>query len=169
MPCDVPSAMPRAWTRRRVTQQGPQFARTEGLFLFDAVTRISATRLRHSRHSHVGPNPTHARTGRVMMTVAPSRAKLPPCGVSRLEGWANRLPRRCIPCTACASLWRLLRAVHPRPESAMDGCFHGSFTNLFDVKENVRVTPITSYDQRCVVLHFQTIVDAPCPPRCNRA
>src|SRR5438876_2713392 len=26
--------MPRAWTRRCVTQQGPQFARTEGLFLF---------------------------------------------------------------------------------------------------------------------------------------
>jgi hypothetical protein len=26
--------MPRAWTRRRVTQQGPQFARTGGLFLF---------------------------------------------------------------------------------------------------------------------------------------
>jgi hypothetical protein len=26
--------MPRAWTRRFVTQQGPQFARTEGLFLF---------------------------------------------------------------------------------------------------------------------------------------
>src|ERR1700716_3225258 len=26
--------MPRAWTRRFVTQQGPQFARTGGLFLF---------------------------------------------------------------------------------------------------------------------------------------
>src|SRR5207249_6943268 len=32
VPGDAPSAMPRAWTRRRVTQQGPQFARTEGLF-----------------------------------------------------------------------------------------------------------------------------------------
>jgi hypothetical protein len=30
----------------------------------------------------------------------------------------------------------------------MDGCFHGSFTNVFDVKENLRVTPITPYDQR---------------------
>ena len=34
MPGDAPSAMPRAWTRRFVTQQGPQFARTEGLFFF---------------------------------------------------------------------------------------------------------------------------------------
>ena len=34
MPGDAPSAMPRAWTRRFVTQQGPQFARTGGLFLF---------------------------------------------------------------------------------------------------------------------------------------
>ena len=51
----------------------------------------------------------------------------------------------------------------------MDGCFHGSFTNVFDVKENVRVTPITPYDQRCVVLSFHTIVDAPCLSRCNRA
>ena len=32
MPGDAPSAMPRAWSRRFVTQQGPQFARTEGLF-----------------------------------------------------------------------------------------------------------------------------------------
>jgi hypothetical protein len=50
----------------------------------------------------------------------------------------------------------------------MDGCFHGSFTNVFDAKENVRVTPITSYDQGCIVLPFHTIVDAPCPPCCNR-
>jgi len=41
--------------------------------------------------------------------------------------------------------------------------------NVLDVKENVRVTPITSYDQRSVVLPFHTLVDAPCPPRCNRA
>jgi hypothetical protein len=40
--------------------------------------------------------------------------------------------------------------------------------NVLDVKENVRVTPITSYDQRCVVLFFHTIVDAPCLSRCNR-
>jgi hypothetical protein len=33
MPGDAPSAMPRAWTRRFVTQQGPQFART-GAFFF---------------------------------------------------------------------------------------------------------------------------------------
>src|SRR5438445_197640 len=26
--------MPRAWTRRQATQQGPQFARIEGLFIF---------------------------------------------------------------------------------------------------------------------------------------
>ena len=50
----------------------------------------------------------------------------------------------------------------------MDGYFHGSVTNVFDVKENVRVTPITSYDQRYVVLPFHTIVDAPCLSRCNR-
>ena len=50
----------------------------------------------------------------------------------------------------------------------MDGCFHGSVTDVFDVKENVRVTPITSYDQRCVVLPFHTTVDAPCLSRCNR-
>src|ERR1700687_6095400 len=31
--------MPRAWTRRFVTQQGPQFARTEGLFFSCAATR----------------------------------------------------------------------------------------------------------------------------------
>jgi len=47
--------------------------------------------------------------------------------------------------------------------------FHGSFTNVFDVKENVHVTPTTSYDHRYVVLPFHTIVDAPCPPCCNRA
>ena len=34
MPGDAPSAVPRAWSRRFVTQQGPQFARTEGLFPF---------------------------------------------------------------------------------------------------------------------------------------
>jgi hypothetical protein len=34
VPGDASSAMPRAWTRRCVTQQGPQFARTEGLFFF---------------------------------------------------------------------------------------------------------------------------------------
>ena len=51
----------------------------------------------------------------------------------------------------------------------MDGCFHGSFTNVFDVKENVPVTPITSYDQRCVVLSFHTVADASCPSHCNRA
>jgi hypothetical protein len=50
----------------------------------------------------------------------------------------------------------------------MGGYFHGSVTDVFDVKENVRVTPITSYDQRCVVLPFHTIVDAPCLSRCNR-
>ena len=47
-----------------------------------------------------------------------------------------------------------------RTDSAMDGCFHGSFTDVFDVKENVLVTPKTSYDQRCIVLPFHTI-DAP--------
>lgn len=51
----------------------------------------------------------------------------------------------------------------------MDGCFHGSLTNVFDVTENVRATPITSYDQRCIVLPFHTIVDAPCLSRRNRA
>jgi hypothetical protein len=56
-----------------------------------------------------------------------------------------------------------------RTESAMDGWFHCSFTNVFDVKENVRVTPVTSYDQRCVVLPFHSIVDVPCPSRCNHA
>ena len=40
--------------------------------------------------------------------------------------------------------------------------------NVFDVKENVRVTPITSYDRRCVVLPFHAIVDAPCLSHCNR-
>ena len=80
-----------------------------------------------------------------------------PCSLHRLEA-----------AMACASLWRLLRAAHPRTEPAMDGCFHGSFTNVFDVKENVRVTPITSYNQRCIVLPFQTIVDAPCLSRRNR-
>src|SRR5258708_35076726 len=34
MPCDSPTAMPRAWTRRLVTRQGPQFARIGGLFVF---------------------------------------------------------------------------------------------------------------------------------------
>src|ERR1700730_8425975 len=92
VPGDAPSAMPRTWTRRFVTQQGPQFARTGGLFLFDAVTRISATRLCHSRYSHVGTNRTRARVGRVMMTVASRRAKLPPRAVSRLEKRPDRLP-----------------------------------------------------------------------------
>ena len=44
----------------------------------------------------------------------------------------------------------------------------GSFTKVFDVKENVRVTPVTSYDQRCIVLPFHATVAAPCPPCCNR-
>ena len=43
MPCDAPSAMPRAWTRRFVTQQGPQFARTGGLFFSRAATRVTET------------------------------------------------------------------------------------------------------------------------------
>src|SRR5438094_173905 len=33
VPGDAPSPRARTWTRRRVTQQGPQFARTEGLFV----------------------------------------------------------------------------------------------------------------------------------------
>src|SRR5437879_8613280 len=32
--------MPRAWTRRGVTQQGPQFARTGGLSFSRAATRV---------------------------------------------------------------------------------------------------------------------------------
>ena len=93
---------------------------------------------------------------------APKRAKLPPCGVSRLVGPGRlaRLPPHPLePAPACASLWRLLRAVHPRTEPAIDGCFHGSFTNVFEVKENVRVTPMPSYDQRCVVLSFHIVVE----------
>ena len=40
--------------------------------------------------------------------------------------------------------------------------------NVLNVKENVLVTPITSYDQRCVVLPFHTLVDPPCLSHCNR-
>jgi hypothetical protein len=106
------------------------------------------------------------------MTIAPRRAG-GVAAVWRVEigRAADRLPCPLHPlevAPACASLSPLLRAVHPRTEPAMDGCFHGSFTNVFDVKENVRVTPITSYNQRCIVLPFQTIVDAPCLSRRNR-
>ena len=40
VPCDSPTAVPRAWARRCVTQQGPQFARTEGLFLSERLACI---------------------------------------------------------------------------------------------------------------------------------
>jgi hypothetical protein len=149
---------------KALSSQGP------GAFYFCAVTRISATRLRHGRNSHVGLNPTQARAGRAMMTVGP-RCEVPAARRVEIGSLGRSAPSPLHPLEApsCISLWRLLRAVHPRLESAMNSCFHGSFTNVFDVKANVRVMPISSYDQRCVVLPFHTIVDAPCPPRCNRA
>ena len=107
-----------------------------------------------------------------MMTIAPRRAKLPPFGVSRLEG----LGRSPLPCL------RIRSNLHPLA-LRFGACFVLSTRErnprwtvasvvplllCFDLKENVRVTPITSYDYRCVVLPFHTIDDAPCPPCCNR-
>jgi hypothetical protein len=40
VPCDSPTAVPRAWTRRFVRQQGPQFASTGGFFSSRAATRV---------------------------------------------------------------------------------------------------------------------------------
>ncbi len=97
---------------------------------------------------------------------------MPPCGVSRLEGRPTGSLAHCIR----SKLQRLRLALAPTSccppaNGTRDGrlLFHGSFTDVFDVKENVRVTLITPYDQRCVVLSFHTIVDAPCLSRCNRA
>jgi hypothetical protein len=107
-----------------------------------------------------------------MMAVASRRARLPPRGVSRLEARPDRLPRLCIPSKLHTLALRFdayfvlsTRARNPRWTVAS----MVPLLTVFDVKENVRVTPISSYDQRCVVLPFHTIVDAPWPPRCSRA
>jgi hypothetical protein len=69
---------------------------------------------------------------------------------------------------ACASPG-LLRAAHRERNPRWTAVPMIPLLNVLDVKKNVRVTPITSYHQRCVVLPFRTLVDAPCPSCCNRA
>src|SRR5207249_2588067 len=69
---------------------------------------------------------------------------------------------------AWVSLWRLLRCCPPANGIRDGRLLPCSVTNVFDVKENMRATPITSYNRRCVVLPFHTIVDAPCLSSCNR-
>lgn len=165
-----------------------------GLFFSCAATRISATRLLQSRRLQADPNPSQAsvtdcgrlhETGEVAAAwrleigrggvdwfpaplIVPLTWRCPvPCAVSNSLR-LNLPPHRPEAATGLRSALAPTSYRSPQMESSIDSLSMITLVNVLDVKENVRVTPITPYDERCVILVFHTIVDAPWPSCCNR-